>query len=108
MLLSGSCLPLKHNYSGCYVWSLSTACNDNGCCCDENCHIWNDCCSDVVDIGCYLVSSSPSILFSPTQIIIHLSLVRQNRSSTFNFYFISMLSVIMLKPAMYIATDSNN
>ena len=64
MLILGSCLALNLNYSGCCVWSLSPTCSNNGCYCDETCHNYNDCCSDIVDIGCHHTSSSPTV--SPT------------------------------------------
>ena len=67
MLISGSCLSLKLSYSGCCVWSLSQFCNDNGCYCDQNCHLWNDCCSDIDDIGCHHPASSSLIVsLTPT------------------------------------------
>ena len=47
--------------------SLSSSCNRNGCYCDQNCHNVNDCCSDIVDIGCHPASSSsPIVPFTST------------------------------------------
>ena len=67
MLMLGSCLALNLSYSGCCVESLSPNCSNNGCFCDQKCHSWNDCCSDIADIGCHPESpSSPTV--SPTQI----------------------------------------
>ena len=60
MFIKGSCLALNLNYSGCCVWSLSQTCWNNGCFCDQSCHYWNDCCSDIYDIGCH-----PSFPYSP-------------------------------------------
>ena len=65
MLILGSCLALNLNYSGCCSWSNSPSCSNNGCYCDQNCHIFNDCCSDITDIGCHSASTSSSIV-SPT------------------------------------------
>ena len=62
MLILGSCLALKLSYSGCCVWLLSPPCINNGCHCDQNCYIFNDCCSDIVDIGCHPTYSSSSIV----------------------------------------------
>ena len=52
----GSCLALNLNYSGCCDPFLSPLCSNNGCYCDQVCHIVGDCCSDVGDIGCYPIS----------------------------------------------------
>ena len=57
----GSCLALNLGYSGCCKWSPSSDCSHKGCYCDKHCHKWNDCCSDIADIGC---RATPS--FSPT------------------------------------------
>ena len=65
MLILGSCLALNLNNSGCCVWSLSQNCSNNGCYCDQNCHILNNCCSDIADIDCYPASPS-SLIFLPT------------------------------------------
>ena len=65
MLILGSCLALKLSYSGCCHFALSSSCSSNGCYCDQNCHEWNDCCSDIADIGCHRTSSSSPIV-SPT------------------------------------------
>ena len=65
MLILGSCLALNLTYSGCCVMSLSAPCNNNGCYCDQSCHITNDCCSDIADIGCHPASSSSPIV-APT------------------------------------------
>ena len=67
MLILGSCLALNLGYSGCCVLFLSPSCSNNGCYCDQNCYKWNDCCSDIADIGCYPISSSsPTISHTPT------------------------------------------
>ena len=60
MLFLGSCLALKLSYSGCCVFSISPSCSNNGCYCDENCYIFNDCCNDIANIGCHSASSSSS------------------------------------------------
>ena len=66
MLISGSCLVLYFNYFGCCVRSLLQCCSKNGCYCDQTCHILNNCCNDVADIGCHPDSSSPPTIL-PTQ-----------------------------------------
>ena len=60
MLILGSCLALNLNYSGCCVWLQSPTCSNSGCYCDQDCHIFNDCCSDIADIGCH-----PASFYSP-------------------------------------------
>ena len=40
---------------------LSPSCNNNGCYCDQICHIYGDCCSDVADIGCHPAPPSSSV-----------------------------------------------
>ena len=65
MLILGSCLALNLSYSGCCVTSMSPLCNSNGCYCDQSCHNWKDCCSDIADIGCHHPDSS----FSPTTLL---------------------------------------
>ena len=70
MLVLGSCLALNLSYSGCCVTSPSQPCIDNGCFCDHSCHYWNDCCSDIADIGCHSASTSSSIVsHTPTDIL---------------------------------------
>ena len=59
-------MALNLNISGCCERSLSPTCNNYGCYCDEYCHIWKDCCSDVADIGCQSAYPS-SLIVSPTQ-----------------------------------------
>ena len=67
MLIVGSCLALNLSYSGCCVFSQSPPCENKGCYCDQICHIANDCCSDIADIGCHPASSSsPIVLPTPT------------------------------------------
>ena len=67
MLILGSCLALNLNYSGCCIMFQSPACYNNECYCDQSCHTWNDCCSDIADIGCHPVfSSSPIVSLTPT------------------------------------------
>ena len=61
-----SCLALNLKYSGCCSWSKSP-CYNIGCYCDQDCHIINDCCSDIADIGCHPTTSSSPIV-SPTPI----------------------------------------
>ena len=65
MIILGSCLALNLNYPGCCVTSPLSPCNNNGCHCDQSCYYWNDCCSDITDIGCHPASSSSPIV-SPT------------------------------------------
>ena len=67
MLILGSCLALNLSYSGCCKVLLSPSCINNGCYCDQSCYHWNDCCSDIADIGCHLaLFSSPIVLPTPT------------------------------------------
>ena len=67
MIILGSCSALNLSYSGCCVRSYSPSCINNGCYCDKHCHFWNDCCSDIADIGCHPVSFSFSIVIpTPT------------------------------------------
>ena len=61
MFILGSCKELKLSYSGCCNRRLSSPCSIKGCYCDNVCHIQNDCCHDIEDIGCHPVTS-----FSPT------------------------------------------
>ena len=61
----GSCSALNLSYSGCCVLELSSSCSNHGCYCDYNCHVWNDCCSDIADIGCH-PASSPVMSPTPT------------------------------------------
>ena len=65
MLILGSCLALNLSNTGCCVRFFSPTCSNNGCYCDQYCHFWKDCCSDVADIGCYPAYLS-SIIVSPT------------------------------------------
>ena len=63
-------MALNLNYSGCCVWSLSRPCSNNECYCDINCHQFNDCCSDITDIGCHPAPSSSFIASTtPTDIL---------------------------------------
>ena len=49
---------------------LSPPCNNEGCYCDQSCHTWNDCCSDIADIGCHpAYSTSPTVSPTPTDIL---------------------------------------
>ena len=58
MIILVSCLALKLSYSGCCKLSLSPQCFHNECYCEQHCHKWNNCCSDVVDIGCHPTTST--------------------------------------------------
>ena len=72
MLILGSCLSLNLNYSGCCDRSLSPKCGNNGCFCHQSCHVWDNCCSDIADIGCYpAISSTPIVSLTPTGKINH-------------------------------------
>ena len=68
MLILGSCLALNLSDYGCCVRSLLPSCNNNGCYCDQFCYIWNDCCSDIADIGCHhpVSTSSPIVSLTST------------------------------------------
>ena len=69
MLYLGSCLALNLSYFGCCVFLISQFCSNNGCYCDENCYIFNDCCNDVADIGCHPTYSSPAFLHTVTNVL---------------------------------------
>ena len=60
MFILGSCLALELSYSGCCSLFLSPHCSHKGCYCDQYCHKWNDCCSDVANIGCHSASTTPT------------------------------------------------
>ena len=67
LLILGSCKSLNLDYSGCCITSLSRTCTSTDCQCDQLCHSYNDCCSDIADIGCHPVSySSPTVSTTPT------------------------------------------
>ena len=53
MFLLGSCKELSLNYSGCVLTHLSPYCSNKDCHCDQQYYTNNDCCSDIVDIGCH-------------------------------------------------------
>ena len=55
MFILGSCLALNLSYVGCCKLSLSSECSHKGCYCDEQCYKWNDCCSDIANIGCHAI-----------------------------------------------------
>ena len=59
-VILGSCLGLKLSYYGCCKLSLSQQCSHNGCYCDQFCHKWNYCCSDISDIGCHSTTTPTS------------------------------------------------
>ena len=94
MLILGSCLALNLSYSGCCVLSLSPPCSNNGCYCDQNCYIWNDCCNDIADIGCHPTSSSPTVSHTPSDIF----------GKASHFKFINVCDKTMLDPTMYTPT----
>ena len=71
MFILGSCKALNLGRPGCCVASWLQSCNILDCACDQLCHSNNNCCSDIVDIGCYLVSSPSTIFIStPTDTIV--------------------------------------
>ena len=67
MLIVGSCWALNLSYSGCCMMLKSPPCINKGCYCDQSCYNWNDCCSDIADIGCHHPTYSPSP--TPTDIL---------------------------------------
>ena len=89
----GSCLALNLSYYGCCVRSLSQNCSDNGCYCHQDCHISNNCCNDIADIGCYPVSPSSSTVSSTIT-----DTLGKTKSETPHFIFIIMCSKTMLYP----------
>ena len=56
MFILGSCVALNLSYFGCCDYYISASCSNNGCFCDMICHKYNDCCSDIADIGCHPAS----------------------------------------------------
>ena len=58
-------MALNLSYHGCCKFLVSPPCSSKGCFCDQTCYNLNDCCSDIVDIGCSPASLSSSIV-SPT------------------------------------------
>ena len=58
-------MALNLSYHGCCKFLVSPPCSSKGCYCDQRCYNANDCCSDIIDIGCYPASLSSSIV-SPT------------------------------------------
>ena len=62
MFILGSCLAHNLSYPGCCDWSVSPVCSNEECYCDEHCHKWNDCCSDIANISCYIIPTSTDIL----------------------------------------------
>ena len=40
--------------------SLSPTCHNYGCYCDQVCHIFRDCCSDIANIGCHPTTPTPT------------------------------------------------
>ena len=70
MLILGSCLALNLTYPGCCEMSMSTPCSNNGCYCHQDCHISNNCCNDIADIGCHPASySNPTLSSTITDIL---------------------------------------
>ena len=84
-------MALNLSYYGCCVKSLSPNCSNNGCYCHQDCHILNNCCSDIADIGCYPASSS-SPIFSPSTT----DTLGKTKSETAYFIFIIMCDKAML------------
>ena len=103
MLILGSCLALNLSYSGCCVLAWSPPCSNNGCYCDQNCFIFNDCCSDIADLGCHPASS-----LSPTVSIATTHTPGKTKSEASHFIFISMCDKIIFYPAMYSPINSTN
>ena len=69
MLILGSCVELNLSYHGCCDLSKTRSCFHIDCRCDQSCHIYNDCCSDIDDIGCSPTSPSPIVYPTPTDIL---------------------------------------
>ena len=101
MLIIASCLALKLSYSGCCVQSLSQNCSNNGCYCHQNCHILNNCCNDIADIGCHPASS-----FSPTASPTTTDTFGKTISEASHFIFIIMCVKTMLYPTKFIPINS--
>ena len=49
IIIIGSCVEFVDVIGGCCVFS----CYAQGCYCDQVCYQFNDCCSDIEDIGCF-------------------------------------------------------
>ena len=67
LFILGSCLALNLGYSGCCKSLLTPICSHKGCYCDEHCHKWNDCCSDIANINCYPIPTYSNILGKTNQ-----------------------------------------
>ena len=80
----GSCLSLNLNYSGCCDYSQTSTCSNNGCYCDQSCHSFRDCCSDIASIGCYPLGITPitSLITSLTTSTSPISTVTAGRFTT--------------------------
>ena len=63
-------MALNLKYYGCCLWFKSSTCSHNGCYCDQDCYIFNDCCSDIGDIGCHsatIISPTPTDTLGKTK-----------------------------------------
>ena len=83
----GSCLSLNLNYSGCCDYSQTSTCSNNGCYCDQSCHSFGDCCSDIASIGCH-----PFGITSITSLITSLTLSTSPISAVFASRFTTTMS----------------
>ena len=61
-------MALNHSY-GCCDFFTMPPCSNIDCFCDQDCHVMNDCCSDIADIGCHPASSTSTD--SPNSTITH-------------------------------------
>lgn len=66
-IILGSCLALNLGYAGCCMSYLSSKCCNKNCYCDRACHIFGDCCSDIISIGCFPKKKSSVKVFSITR-----------------------------------------
>ena len=53
MFVLGYCVALNLSYFGCCDNYITPPCSNNGCYCDIDCHKFNNCCSDIANIGCH-------------------------------------------------------
>ena len=101
MQILGSCRALNLRYSGCCVWSLSPPCGNNGCYCDQGCHEFSDCCTDITDIGCH-----PANPFSP--IASHIPTNTLGKTKSVTNVAIKCGIFLYLICILVISMDSNN
>lgn len=61
-IIIGSCLALNLGYAGCCMSYLTSKCHNKDCYCDRACHLFGDCCSDIISIGCFPIKKTVKVL----------------------------------------------